>query len=159
SVLSDMGEVENALAAHRKGLAIRQRLAGSDEENTQWQRDLAISYEKIGDALQAAGKLNEALASYREELAVVEHLVALEREDPRWQSDLQIVIGRIGGIAYRFVLIRDFETALQAADQAISLAPAKTWLYTNRAHALMLLGHVEEARALYLRHRGTKKVQ
>jgi hypothetical protein len=56
------------------------------------------------------------------------------------------------------VLIRNFVLALEAADQAISLAPEKIWLYTNRAHALMFLGRVDEARALYLQYRGVKNV-
>jgi hypothetical protein len=47
---------------------------------------------------------------------------------------------------------------LEAADQAISLAPNKTWLYTNRAHALMFAGSTEEARSLYLKYRGKKDV-
>ena len=69
---------------------------------------------------------------------------------------MQFVVGKIGGLAYNFVLARDFTTALAAADQAISVAPDKIWLYTNRAHALMFLGRVDEARALYLKYRGQK---
>jgi hypothetical protein len=76
----------------------------------------------------------------------------------RVQHDLQFVIGRIGALAYGFLLTRDFATALAAADQAISLAPGEIWLYTNRAHALMLLGRFDEARALYLKYRGQKDV-
>jgi hypothetical protein len=56
-------------------------------------------------------------------------------------------------------LVRGFAAALEAADQATSLAPHEIWLYSNRAHALMFLGREEEARALYLRYRGEKKVQ
>jgi predicted Zn-dependent protease len=53
----------------------------------------------------------------------------------------------------------DFKNALEAADQAISIAPDQIWLDTNRAHALMLLGRTDEARALYLKYRGDKNVQ
>ena len=48
--------------------------------------------------------------------------------------------------------------ALEAADQAISLAPDKIWLDTTRAYALMFLDRVDEARALYLKYRGQQKV-
>lgn len=75
------------------------------------------------------------------------------------QQDLQLVIGKIGALAYNFVLAHDFAQALQAADQAISLAPDQIWLYTNRAHALMFLGRIDAARALYLKYRGQKNVQ
>jgi Flp pilus assembly protein TadD len=65
-------------------------------------------------------------------------------------------ISRIGGLAYNFILARKFETALDAADQAISLAPEKIWFYANRAHALMFLNRVDEARTLYPNYRGQK---
>ena len=32
-------------------------------------------------------------------------------------------------------------------------------VYTNRAHALMFLGRIDEARALYLKYRGKQDVQ
>jgi hypothetical protein len=56
------------------------------------------------------------------------------------------------------VWVSNFVTALEAADQTISLAPDEIWVYTNRAHALMFLGHLEEARQLYLKYRGTKDI-
>jgi len=49
-----------------------------------------------------------------------------------------------------------FVTALEAADETIALAPRRIWRYKNRAYALMFLGRVDEARALYLRYRGEK---
>ena len=36
---------------------------------------------------------------------------------------------------------------------------SKIWLYTNRAHALMFLDRVDEARSLYLQYRAEKDVQ
>src|SRR5262249_25453968 len=68
-------------------------------------------------------------------------------------------IGRIGALAYSFVLAGDFTNALDAVDQVFPLASDQLWLHGNRAHALMLLGRVEEARAIYLSHRGAKNVQ
>jgi hypothetical protein len=43
-------------------------------------------------------------------------------------------------------------------DQVVPLAPEQLWLRGIRAHALMFLGRVEEARAIYLGHRGAKNV-
>src|SRR5262249_38282565 len=65
----------------------------------------------------------------------------------------------IGSLAYRFLLVRNFARALEAADQALALAPDAVWIDSNRAHALMMLGRLDEARAIYLRHRGEQKVQ
>jgi hypothetical protein len=70
------------------------------------------------------------------------------------QGPLRSIIHEMGRLAYLFIIARNFVTALEAADQAISLAPDKLWLYTNRAHALMFLGRADEARTIYLRFRG-----
>ncbi len=158
-VLVKQGKLDEALKAYRDGLAIAERLAAADRSNTQWQRDLSVSYNMVGDVLVKQGKLDEALKAYRDGLAIRERLAAADRSNAEWQNDFQYSVGRIGGLAYDFVLARNFVRALEAVDQAISLAPDKIWLYSNRAHALMFLGRVDEARALYLKYRRQQKVQ
>ena len=106
--------------------------------------------------LVAQGKLDEALKSYRDNLAIAERVAASDRNNAQWQNDLQHSTDRIGSLAYKFVLARNFARALEASDLVISLSPDQIWLHTNRAHALMFLSRVEEARALYLRYRGGK---
>ena len=44
--------------------AVRERLAAADPSNTLWQRDLSLSYHKVGDWLVAQGKLDEALGAW-----------------------------------------------------------------------------------------------
>jgi tetratricopeptide (TPR) repeat protein len=158
-VLVAQGKLDEALAAYRDALAIRERLATADRSNTQWQRDLSISYGRISDVLVSQGKLDDALTAYRDGLAIAERLATADRSNTQWQRDLHLCIGRIGGLAYKLVLARNFTVALEVADQAIALAPKETWLYMNRAHALMFLGRVDEARTLYLKFRGKQKVQ
>ena len=155
-VLVAQGKLDEALENYRDSLAIFERLAGSDRSNTGWQRDLSVSYERIGDVLVAQGKLDEALKSYRDNLAIAERVAASDRNNAQWQNDLQHSTDRIGSLAYKFVLARNFARALEASDLVISLSPDQIWLHTNRAHALMFLSRVEEARALYLRYRGGK---
>jgi hypothetical protein len=97
------------------------------------------------DAHRPGRGIDEALKLYRGSVAIRERLAAADRSNTQWQNDLQISIDKIGGIAYNFILARKFVTALETADQAISLAPEKMWLYTNRAHALMFLDRLDEA--------------
>jgi TPR repeat protein len=49
---------------------------------------------------------------------------------------------------------KEFAKALTVADRAHTLFPDNVEIETNRAHALMFLGHDEEAKALYLAHKG-----
>ena len=46
-----------------------ERLAQADPGNAEWQRDLSVSHNKIGDMLAAAGDRAGALAEYRADLA------------------------------------------------------------------------------------------
>ena len=68
------GGIDEALQAYRDGLAVAGHLAAADRSNTLWQRDLSLSYEKVGDVLMAQGKLEEALEAYRESLSIQERL-------------------------------------------------------------------------------------
>ena len=82
--------------------------------------------------------------------------MALDPANKQWHDSLDAAAAGIGGLAFKLLLAHDMTDALAAADQSISLAPDQIWLYTNRAHALMFLGRIDEARALYLKYRGQK---
>src|SRR5262249_47039791 len=103
----------------------------------------------------AQGELADALTSFRSSLAIK---VRLARADPARQQDLKSIVNTIGGLAYSFVLAHDFASALEAADQAITLAADQAFIHMNRAHALMFLDRADESRAIYLRHRGEKNL-
>ena len=62
-VLVAQGEREQALAAYRARLEIRETLARRDPGNTQWQRDLIVSCVKISatDPSEATACLKKAL--------------------------------------------------------------------------------------------------
>jgi tetratricopeptide (TPR) repeat protein len=157
-VLVSQGKLDDALKSYRDSLAIFEPLAASNRNNTEWQRDLSVSYNKVGDVLRAQGRLDDALKSYRDGLAIADRLAASDRSNTQWQNDLQYSISRIGSLAYRFILTRDFATALEVSNLTISLAPGKARFQINRAHALMFLGRADEARLLYLRYRSEKDV-
>jgi tetratricopeptide (TPR) repeat protein len=155
-VLKAQGKLDEALKSHRDSLAIVENLTASDPSNTGWRRDLSSLYGRIGDVLADQGKVDEAFKNYRDSLAIIERLTAFDRSNTQWHNDLLLSTDRIGGLAYRFVLAGNFATALEACDLVIPLAPDELWLHGNRAHALMFLGRVDEARTIYLRNRGEK---
>ena len=53
---SAQGDLTGALKAYEDSFAIVDRLAKSDPGNAGWQRDLSVSYEKVGDVQVAAGR-------------------------------------------------------------------------------------------------------
>jgi hypothetical protein len=56
-------------------------LAKVDPENASWQRDLLLSYSKVGDVLMAQGNVAKALKSYRDGLAVADRLAESKAHD------------------------------------------------------------------------------
>jgi hypothetical protein len=59
------GDSTGELATYRADLAIAEARARRDPGNAQWQRDLSVSQEKIGDLLMAQGDLEGALTICR----------------------------------------------------------------------------------------------
>ena len=98
-MLVAQGDGPGALAAYRKSLAIGEALAARDAANTEWQRDLSVSHEKIGDVLVAQGDGPGALAAYRKSLAIArERWPRAIRQNTEWQRDLSVSHNKIGDV-------------------------------------------------------------
>jgi hypothetical protein len=69
-VLRAQGDLSGALAAYRKSLAVRERLAADDPSNATWQRDLWVSYWRQADMLERSGE-KEAIDWWRRAYAVL----------------------------------------------------------------------------------------
>ena len=89
-MLVAQGDTSGALKAYRDGLAIAETLAASDASNSQWQRDLSVSHNKIGDVLVEQGDTAGALKAYRDSLAIRERLAASDASNSQWQRDLLV---------------------------------------------------------------------
>jgi tetratricopeptide (TPR) repeat protein len=96
NVLVQQSNLAEALEFYRLDNAIVERLASSDPGNADWQRDLSVSYNKIGDVLVAQGNLAEALKSHRASLAIRERLASSDSGNAQWQRDLAVSNERIG---------------------------------------------------------------
>ena len=92
------GQARRGAQGYRDSLAITERLAKADPSNTGWQRDLSVSYNKIGDVLVAQGKLDEALTAYRDSLAIAERLRQADPGNAGWQRDLSVSYDRVGDV-------------------------------------------------------------
>jgi hypothetical protein len=77
--MAQEGGLAGAVKSNQESLAIRERLAKSNLDNASWQRDLSVSYEKIGDVQMRQGGLAGALKSYQDCLAIRERLA---KSDP-----------------------------------------------------------------------------
>jgi tetratricopeptide (TPR) repeat protein len=111
-------EFGDAIAMYRKGLVIRRQLADSDKANAQWQRDLSISYMKLGDVLEAEQKHDDALTSYQMSFAVAERLPSGGERNVEWQRDRYVAQERIGDLLMEQ---GKFDDALAAFQNSLGL--------------------------------------
>jgi tetratricopeptide (TPR) repeat protein len=87
-----------ALSSYQIALAIRKQLAARDPANPQWQRDLAVSFDHIGDVRRAQGNLSATLSSYQQSLQIAEKLAARDPANTQWQTDLVASLYKIATV-------------------------------------------------------------
>ena len=63
-----------------------------------WQRDLSVSYDNVGDVLVAQGNLPEALKSYRDSQAIADRLAKSDPGNAGWQLDLSVSYDKVGDV-------------------------------------------------------------
>ncbi len=69
---------------------MRKQLAARDPNNAEWQRDLSVSYNKIGDISAARGDRDGALKAYKDGLDIAKQLAARDPANVVWQTDLVV---------------------------------------------------------------------
>ena len=100
---------------------IAQALAARDPGNTQWQRDLSVSHNKIGDVLVAQGDLPAALAAFRTGLDIAQALAARDPSNTQWQRDLSVSHVKLGDV---LVAQGDLPAALAAFRTSLDIRQA-----------------------------------
>jgi tetratricopeptide (TPR) repeat protein len=160
NVYQAKGEISKAREELLAGRAVVQRLAENDPKAS-WKDRLTwyevalagVDVAKLESAINEAEKNNQ----YEKALELQESFAKFVEDVETRHAKVGTATGKaLGAVAWRALFARNFTRSLQASNRAISLAPDELWLETNRAHALLFLGEVEEARRLYLAHRGQK---
>ena len=101
-------DVRDAVA-HSTRLSTRKQLVGTaqqtlirlvqvDPANTEWQHNLSVSNDTIGDVLVAQGEGPAALRAYQEALTIREGLAKLDPANTEWQRDLFVSKVKIGNV-------------------------------------------------------------
>ena len=96
-----------------------------------------------------AGRYAEAL-QLQEALAAKVEAEEMKREGKPGKQTAEL----LNHVAWYALFAREFTKALTVADRAHALFPDDLAIETNRAHALMFMEREEEAKALYLAHKG-----
>ena len=77
-----------ALAAYHEALRIDHRLATQDPANAQWQRDLVVSYMRLGDVEKQKGNTTGAVDFFTQARAISARMVERDPTNAVWKNDL-----------------------------------------------------------------------
>ena len=126
-------------SANARRAIVRARDAALAQVNrdghSEWQRDLSVSHNKIGDIEQAQGNLAAALTSFKAGMLIAQKLAAADPGNSEWQVDFAISSWKIGsmkgdflgGTERRAILVRGLKV-LEELEKQGRLAPrAAEW--------------------------------
>ena len=98
-VLINMLDYTAAEAAANAALEIAEEFAENFPDDTNLQRDLSASYNKLGDVAKARNDYNAAEGYYAKALEIGERLAEKYPDDPEMQRDLSVSYSRLGDVA------------------------------------------------------------
>ena len=84
------GNRAGALKAFEDSLEVRKELSELDPANSQWKRDLSVSYDRVGDVLVAQGNRAGALKAFEDGQKIFKELSELDPANADWQRDLVV---------------------------------------------------------------------
>ena len=104
--LTDQGDMalryftlSHASKEYREAQTLALRLTTNDPRNSDWQRDLSVSYHKLGDVAKAQGDLEAAARAFRDGLAIGSKLADSDPRNSQWQRDLSVSYNKLGDVA------------------------------------------------------------
>ncbi len=94
-----LGNTEKALQAYQQSLEIRKQLAKSDPTSVTAQRDLLVSYSRIGAAQLQSRNLEVARQAFEQALAIAEQLAEIDPLNHTAQNDLSFLRNRVESLS------------------------------------------------------------
>jgi tetratricopeptide (TPR) repeat protein len=151
----------------RRGLTILKDLQAQGKLSPKWVSTIAWAREKLTEARvgEKSRKLQDSVTEefgkshFLEALKLKEEQVALiEQAESQTLGEVgAVTAGFLGEVGWYALFTNEYDKSLKASERAFALATdegMRLAIATNKAHALMFLGRMEEARAVYLEHRG-----
>jgi len=89
------GDLVGARARFQESLELIKRLAAADPSSASLQRDLSVSFNKVGEVLVAQGDLVGARARFQESLELIKRLAAADPSSARLQRDVWASMWRL----------------------------------------------------------------
>jgi serine/threonine protein kinase len=114
----ERGNVELAHRWFRKAQSIAQS-AMTDPKNAQAQRDLSVSFNKLGDVTLQLGRTDEAMEFYRQDLDMSRRLADADPKNAEAQRDLQVSYYKFGTVEQK---MESYRAAIDWYEKGLAVA-------------------------------------
>jgi serine/threonine protein kinase/TPR repeat protein len=158
----NIGSKEDALAIHRRGLALRVALAEEPDTGLSERADLGLSYQAIGNLLRqlGGGREEEAITEHAKGRTLLEEVARARPDDVQAQRNLHTSLTAIAGALqarYRYAegqrvleeAIAMLEILRKAHPEEYSLTGDEGYDYVGIAFSMTSLNRLPEARVAY----------
>jgi tetratricopeptide (TPR) repeat protein len=157
-VLREVARLQQQAGNDAGALASYQQSHQADKDATQdldWGRRLASTPAAIGDLQIKLGDVEGAKKSYADAFAVQREVVKAAGSDMSSAAAKTAYVSDCGTGSWYALLNNEAQQAADLAEAALKLDPSKRWIDVNRAHAYLLLGRYDDAKAIYLKRKDT----
>jgi tetratricopeptide (TPR) repeat protein len=113
-----LGLTDRALERFGQLLRLHERLAQAEPSRADYQRDLSVSYERMGDLLRDLGQSEEARQAFAKSLAIIEPLAQAEPGRADYQRNLAASYLKVGDL---FSGLGQGEEARQAFARSLAI--------------------------------------
>jgi tetratricopeptide (TPR) repeat protein len=134
--LRQLGMTDDALAQHRRVIELLEKRVRAYPDHANFQRDLSVSYNKVGDLMRSLGQGEQARSYFQKALDIAERLAAQEPDRADLQTDIVVSLWKINN---RPSLERALRI-LRRLDEEQKLAPDKRGWIPGVEAALQKLG-------------------
>lgn len=151
-----LGDDAGALKSYQESLEIYRPYADRQPDNGPLQQRFASTAGSIGQLQLKSGNVDAAKKSFVDALAAqvraadVAYVAALK--DASKKKD---VVNPYGHVAWYSLLANQAQRAANYAQAALKVNSSQTWINVNLAHAYLLLGRYDDAKAIYLKVKDT----
>ena len=125
-----LGSGELALNRWIQINGVLEQRAAAEPNRADLQRDLSVSYEKLGDLARALGQNDSALEYFQKSLAIAERLAAAEPNRADLQRDLSVSFNKLGDLARA---LGQNDSALQYFQRSLAIRERLAAAEPNRA--------------------------
>jgi tetratricopeptide (TPR) repeat protein/predicted Ser/Thr protein kinase len=153
---ASLGDRAGAMESYLKALRIREALVAAVPGDVKNRRDLAVSYQKIGNQLLETSEANRGLDYLRKSLAIYSDLTAEQPTNPESRRELADVYNDVGSALEDWMdlsgALENHRKALSIREQLVAADPRThkhrrdlSMTYVNIGRAMLLSGDAKGA--------------